>query len=230
MRAWCLVIAAAAACGSEPHPCEQSEMGRCIAVRVTSSSVERIDQLELDILFGVDHDTITVQLEGGRVVPLPVVTAIHVPGTGVLDIGVVVAGKLSGMTLGTGAGSISLEAGATGDLAIELADTQDCVAGGLYCGGDKLAGDPDTLYQCNGGGVPLARGRCEFGCVVSPGNDDTCRGGGGTCVEGGFYCGGDKLDGDPHTLYRCAGGVGTAGVECADGCIVAPPGMDDECR
>jgi hypothetical protein len=226
-----LLIAAAlcAACGGEPDPCELVD-GRCLAVRVTSATVDRIDQLELDVLYGDYHDTITVQADGGLVVSMPVVTAIEIPGEAPISIGVVAAGKLSGLVLGTGAASATLQVGTHGAIEIELADTQDCVAGGFYCGGDKLAGDPDTLYECNGGGVPLARGRCEAGCLVRPGADDTCRATGGTCVDGGFYCGGDKLDGDPQTLYRCSGGAGTAGVECADGCVVAPPGMDDFCR
>ncbi|HUH02742.1 MAG TPA: hypothetical protein VML75_12175 [Kofleriaceae bacterium] len=229
MRRLWLAATLAAACASDPDPCEGVD-GRCLAVRVTSATVERIDQLELDLLYGGYHDTLTLQADGGRVVSLPVTTAISIDGADPIAIGVVAAGKLSGLVLGTGAASATLQVGTHGAIEIELADTQDCVAGGLYCGGDKLAGDPDTLYQCNGGGVPLARGVCDFGCLVRPAADDTCRGGGGTCVEGGFYCGGDKLDGDPQTLYRCAGGTGTDGVECADGCVVAPPGMDDFCR
>ena len=50
---------------------------------------------------------------------------------------------------------------------------------------------------------PTVRGVCTYGCILRPGLDDTCRGGGGICSVGGFYCGGDKLDGDPQTLYKC---------------------------
>ena len=74
------------------------------------------------------------------------------------------------------------------------------------------------------------RGVCTAGCVVRPADDDACRADGGTCIEGGFYCGGDKVEGDPQTRYTCAGGVGVDGVECADACVVAPPGEDDYCR
>lgn len=227
------VIAGAAlltACG-DPDPCAEIA-GACLVVEVTSSSVDRIDQLELDIVYGDHHATTTTQAEGGRVVALPLSTAIaiEVSTPGPLEVGVVAAGKLGGVVLGTGASSASLGLGAHDTIVIELAPIADCVAGGLYCGGDKLAGDPDTLYQCNGGGVPLARGVCESGCIVRPTADDTCRGSAGTCVDGGFYCGGDKLDGDPQTLYRCSAGVGVAGVKCADGCIVGAPGTDDRCR
>ncbi|MCA9676609.1 MAG: hypothetical protein KC464_16370, partial [Myxococcales bacterium] len=167
----------------------------------------------------------------GRVVALPVATsiAVDVAAGDELTVGVVVAAKLAGTIRGTGAASATVAAGDHAALELRVAPPVACVAGGLYCGGDKLAGDPDTLYQCNAGGVPLARGACAAGCVVTPTEDDACRAAGGPCVEGGFYCGGDKLAGDPQALYRCVGGVGTAPQVCADGCVVRP-GQDDACR
>jgi len=216
-------------CG-DPDPCEDIT-GTCLVVEIESESIDRVDQLELDVLYGGFHGTTTTRASGGGVVTLPLTTAVvlDVATTEPLRIGVVAAGKLAGTVRGTGAASAVLEPGAHPTVTIELAPAEPCVAGDLHCGGDMLAGDPNTLYQCNSGGVPLARGACTAGCVVRP-NDDTCRGTPGTCVDGGFYCGGDKLDGDPQTLYRCSAGVGVAGVVCADGCIVAPPGMDDLCR
>lgn len=229
-RALLAAAIACAGCGGVPDPCAELA-GTCVAVRATSDTVDAIDHLELDIVYGDRHATTTAQLEGGAVVSLPVSVAIglDVPGDGELRVGVVAAGKRSGVVLGTGAGSATVAHGERAAIELRLAPPQDCVAGSMYCGGDKLAGDPDTLYQCNGGGVPLARGVCAFGCIIRPGDDDTCRGGGGTCVDGGFYCGGDKLDGDPQILYRCAGGAGVDGVECADGCVVNAGG-DDACR
>jgi len=221
---------ALAACG-QPDPCKDVE-GTCLAVEIDSSAVERIDQLELDVLAGDIHGTTSTQPPGGGAVALPLVTAIELGGMaeGELAVGVVAAGKLGGTVLGTGAASTTVTAGSHATLSIELAPPGDCVAGGHYCGGDKLAGDASTLYQCNGGGVPIARGACAYGCIVRPTQDDVCRGGGGTCVEGGYYCGGDKVDGDPQTLYRCERGVGVAGTPCANGCVVAPPREDDYCR
>jgi hypothetical protein len=58
--------------------------------------------------------------------------------------------------------------------------------------------------------------------------DDACRGG-PLCQDGGNYCGGDKVDGDPKTLYVCMSGLGTKPRECPDGCVVRP-GSDDICR
>ena len=145
-------------------------------------------------------------------------------------VSVVVAGMRGGAVLGTGAASTALLGGGRASLAIELAPPASCTPGELRCGGDGLAGDRDTVYTCNPDGVPRVRGRCAFGCMTDVGGAGVCRGGGGRCVEGGFYCGGDKLDGDPQTLYRCQNGVATAGQPCADGCVVAPAGSDDYCR
>jgi len=225
-----LALALVAGCGESTDPCA-AIAGTCLAVEVRSDTVAEIDQLELDVLYGGRHATATTQAEGGRVVGLPLVTAIEldVTGAGELAVGVVAAGKLSGTVLGTGAASATLAPDEHGAIELVLAPPAECVGGGLYCGGDKVAGDPDTLYQCNEGGVPLARGVCTAGCIVRPADDDACRADGGTCIEGGFYCGGDKVEGDPQTRYTCAGGVGIDGVECADACVVAPPGEDDYC-
>lgn len=232
-RAWPLALVLAG-CGEGADPCAGAA-STCLEVQVRSGAddpIDQIDQLELDVLYGDQHGTATTQAEGGRVVGLPLVTAIEldIDGDAALEVGVVVAGKLGGVVLGTGAASATLAAGEHASIDILLIAPVECVGGSFYCGGDKVAGDPDTLYECNEGGVPLARGVCTAGCVVEPADDDTCRGGGGTCVDGGFYCGGDKLDGDPRTLYRCAGGAGVDGVECADGCVIAPAGQDDACR
>jgi hypothetical protein len=112
-----------------------------------------------------------------------------------------------------------------------------CLAGGLYCGGDKLSGDPNTLYRCDGAGAPTVVQHCADGCNVVPGQDDACgtssSGGdssGGSCVAGGLYCGGDKIGGDAGTLYRCNGaGAPSVVAHCAAGCQVMS-GADDQCH
>jgi hypothetical protein len=231
VRALVAIAGALAGCGGDRDPCADVA-GRCLALDVRAQGFDRIDQLELDVLYGDLHATATTQADGGRIVALPLVTAIDLDATapGELAVGIVAAGKLGGTVQGTGAASATLAPGEHAAVELLLVAPDECVGGSFYCGGDKVAGDPDTLYECNEGGVPLARGRCAWGCVVRPADDDTCRGGGGTCVDGGSYCGGDKLDGDPQTLYTCSGGFGVDGVECADGCVVAPEGQDDHCR
>jgi murein DD-endopeptidase MepM/ murein hydrolase activator NlpD len=53
---------------------------------------------------------------------------------------------------------------------------------------------------------------------------------GGSCVRGGFYCGGDKMTGNARTLYRCNGpGTPTLIKVCKAGCSVNP-GRDDSCK
>jgi hypothetical protein len=101
-----------------------------------------------------------------------------------------------------------------------------CVAGGFYCGGDKVSGDKNTLYHCNADGTATKVEACSRGCAVRPGQDDACR----TCVVGGLYCGGDKLSGDKNTLYRCnEEGFGDVVKHCANGCAVHS-GTDDSCK
>ncbi|HVY46548.1 MAG TPA: hypothetical protein VHB21_11745 [Minicystis sp.] len=106
-----------------------------------------------------------------------------------------------------------------------------CVHGGLYCGGDKVTGDVNTLYRCTSGDGGTVVEHCAHGCEVNAGADDACRPvTGGDCVHGGFYCGGDKVNGDANTLYRCTSGhEGTVVEHCASGCAVRS-GQDDACR
>jgi hypothetical protein len=101
-----------------------------------------------------------------------------------------------------------------------------CVAGGFYCGGDKVKGASDTLYECHSGGSVTKVEACARGCAVRAGRDDACR----TCVVGGSYCGGDKITGDTHTLYRCnEEGLGDVIEHCSKGCAVNA-GTDDSCK
>lgn len=227
-------LAITAGC-SDDDPCAGA--ATCVRVEVASASppgaapIARIDQLELDVIYGERHATTTTQAPGGRATELPLATAIvlDVPGTDPIRVGVVAAGKLGARVLGTGAASTMIAPRGHAAIEIALSPTADCNAGAFYCGGDQLAGDPATLYQCNAGGVPIARGVCRNGCVVRPGKDDACSGGTATCVDGSAYCGGDKLDGDPQTLYVCMAGAGVSPKRCADGCVVRP-GDDDACR
>ncbi len=220
---------ALAACGGDDDPCAGVET--CVRVDVRSTSVTAIDQLELDILYGALHATTTTEAPGGHTTQLPLSTAIvlDLPGAAPLAVGVVAAGKLGATVRGTGAATAMLAPGGHATIELELAPIDVCTAGAFYCGGDRLAGDPATLYECNAGGVPHARGLCAGGCVVNPGMDDACAGAGGTCIDGSAYCGGDKLAGDPQTLYTCSNGAGTSPKRCAAGCVVRP-GSDDLCR
>jgi hypothetical protein len=50
-----------------------------------------------------------------------------------------------------------------------------CVVGGLYCGGDKISGDHNTLYRCNEEGLGDVVKHCANGCAVHTGSDDACK-------------------------------------------------------
>jgi hypothetical protein len=231
-RALLAAAAASVTACSDPGPCDDTA-GRCIAIHVSSPTVTTIDQLDLDVLYGFRHDVGHTQLAGGRAVSLPVDTALALASdadAASLEVGIVAGGKLAGNLLGTGAASATLAPDEHATLAIVLAPPATCVDAAFYCGGDQLAGDPDTLYQCDVGAVPQARGRCTHGCTINPADDDACAPGPETCVDGGFYCGGNELAGDPRTLYTCMSGAGTAPRVCANGCVVMPAGSDDECR
>jgi hypothetical protein len=50
-----------------------------------------------------------------------------------------------------------------------------CFVGGSYCGGDKIDGDPSTLFRCTGTGAPTVIRHCANGCAVQSGQDDACK-------------------------------------------------------
>jgi hypothetical protein len=218
-----VVLVALASCATD-DPCD-AVTGTCVTLHVASPTVATIDQLELDLSWGDHHETTTIQPDGPA--SLPLVTAIVLDGASAPRLAVVAAGKLSGHVLGTGANAALLPDHTT--LELVLVEPATCTAGARYCGGDKLAGMADTLYECNGGGVPLARGECAGGCITVPSHDDACAAVGGTCKENSFYCGGDKVIGDPRALYRCTDGAGVLVMTCATACDVNDS-ADDSCR
>lgn len=237
IRTICVVavaLACPAGCGGDPDPCADAG-ATCVAIRVRAADgadVGAIDQLELDILYGVRHATTATAPDGGHPVDLPLVTAITLADIAAeIDLGVVGAGKRGGTVLGTGSARTTITRGTDAAIELVLSPPDVCVAGSTYCGGDKVAGSADTLYECNGGGVPIAHGICAHGCVVDPGADDYCDGGPEQCTSPGHYCGGNEVDGDPTVLYTCqTDGTGTLLMRCATTCAVQAPGTDDLCE
>lgn len=103
-----------------------------------------------------------------------------------------------------------------------------CTVGRYYCGGHVVSGNSDSLYRCTGGTSGTDVGTCSDGCQVNQGTDDVCRGAGG-CVNGGLYCGGDKVTGNPLWLYSCSGGsTGSLNAMCQNGCTINA-GANDSC-
>jgi hypothetical protein len=222
-----LTCAAFAACGGDDDPCAAAK-GTCVALHVSSPTVTRIDALELDVLYGAYHSTVTDP--GAGTMALPVAAAVELAVPGDVTPSIVVAGILQGTVLATGWGKVAVAEGAHASLSIVLVPQVACIAGSRYCGGDKVAGDPDTVYECVAGGVPSAHGTCPGACVLRTGSDDECAAVGGPCSQGGVYCGGDKLAGDPGSLYQCANGAGTFLMRCTNGCVVNPSPTSDACR
>lgn len=54
---------------------------------------------------------------------------------------------------------------------------------------------------------------------------------GASCApEGGLWCGGNGVDGDPNILYECNDGALVVKEVCNNGCFAAPPGSPDACN
>lgn len=96
---------------------------------------------------------------------------------------------------------------------------------GLYCGGHHAPGAPNELYRCTDG-IPTLEETCAGECARYPdGMNDHC-----SCWLGnGLYCGGNGVNGDANTLYRCTDGVVTVEETCSAGCEKKPNGFNDVC-
>lgn len=166
-------LSALTAC-TDDDPCAGATT--CIHVDVHSATVPAIDQLELDVVYGDLHATTTTQAGGGHTTHLPLATAVvlDLPGTDAIPVSIVAAGKLGATVLGAGAGSTTITPHHRATLDLELAPIEACTAGAFYCGGDKLAGDPQTLYVCTAG-AGTSPTVCANGCLIRPAATDVCR-------------------------------------------------------
>lgn len=107
-----------------------------------------------------------------------------------------------------------------------------CNNAGWYCGNDGLGKDPNTNYYCNkaGGDVTDSK-KCGATCVTMPsGNNDECTSNGSCSGLHGYYCGGDKVNGDKNDLYFCKNGEFSGATYCNNGCHTAASGYDDYCN
>lgn len=221
----CAWLGVLAACGSDGvDPCD-GVGGTCITLTIKAGATpDRIDRLEVDLHFGTFLDVSEHVIDA----QLPAVTAIQIGITS--DIAerttIGVASKLAGSVIGTGWIEENIEPNTHTRLELELRAPTSCTANSLFCG-DGTTGAKDTLYKCVENGIPLSRGRCQFGCAV-----DRCSGGTSTCVKDGFYCGGNKVEGDPQQLYTCVSDhMGTPKTECPRprGCVIKEMPKDDAC-
>jgi hypothetical protein len=242
MRAVVALVLLGAACGA-PDPCTGIAV-TCLALHIDPSSVREVHQLDFDIQYGSDHGTASSRAPAGRTIVLPAATAIALgaatSSTTPLPLRVRISGVFGDDVVGRAELALTVARDEHASARVALGPLSNdggapdfgdggCQIGGFYCGGDKLEGDPNTLYRCAATG-PVIRGACVASCEVRPGRDDRCRAAGGPCTVNGRYCGGDELPGDPQTLYRCDGTENPPVVMvCANGCAIQT-GDDDFCR
>jgi hypothetical protein len=214
-----------AACGTigGPDPC--GDATTCVRVDVDSFVVATIDQLELDVVYGDVHGTTTTGTAGVPI-DLPLSTAIILaqPSTLLIQIDVVAGGKLGGTLLGADAASTTFQQGHRATLGIDLQPVKPCTEGAVYCGGSDIVGQYSTLYQCTRG-FPIFYARCKSSCTSRVDEVGECFGT-GLCRDGGTYCGGNVLTGDPYTLYVCQDYEGSEPTPCPRGCLVSGDGND----
>ena len=105
-----------------------------------------------------------------------------------------------------------------------------CVVNGTYCGGNRVAGNPNWLYRATSTDCQTALVlQCPRGCRPTSDGKDACRDAG--CTVGAPYCGGNQVDGNSAYLYRCDGpGEQTLLSKCEGrGCQVQS-GATDACK
>ena len=212
-----------AACGtSQPDPCGD---GTCLRLNVNGLLIDSIDQLELDVVIGgTTHSTVTTGIPG-QLISLPTSTSIKLAiPLPVLSVDLIAAGRRGGVVLGLAGASATVFGGDHQSVDLDLFHETPCTEGHLDCGyGLGLQGQADWLYRCTDQ-VPIFYARCLRACSGGFGSDATCADFG--CDDGKHYCGGNKLEGDPYTLYTCNLDRGIMPIRCPHSCVVTTDGND----
>lgn len=209
---------------ADPDPCGGAPT--CVVIHVDSSVIHTIDQLALDLVYNGIHGAAVTGVAGAaQSLPLTTAVILDVPGDPLIDLQLLAAGKLGGSVLGASARSLKIQPGNHESTFLELEPVDACTEGAVYCGGiDDVFVDVESLYRCTGGFLQFYA-RCPHDCTRLGEPGAACFGG-GLCREGGTYCGGDLVDGDPSTLYACHGFSGSVLMPCPDGCQVHGDGND----
>ncbi len=106
-----------------------------------------------------------------------------------------------------------------------------CARRGRVCGSPPVSGEAQMLLDCTGDHLTFARA-CTWGCQAGRGGaDDACkpRPPNAFCGADGFFCGGDRVEGAPGVLYRCADHALRVDTVCERGCAVDGDGIGDHC-
>jgi hypothetical protein len=217
------LLASTACASSEPDLCTST--ATCLRLNVDGLLIGQIDQLELDVVIGgTTHSTVITGTRGQRI-SLPTSTsitlAIPVP---LLSVDLIAAGRRDGQVVGLDGASVMVLGGNQQSVELELREEVPCTEGHLDCGhAFGVPGQASWLYRCTDQ-VPLFYARCLRGCTGGFGSDADCFDTG--CTDGGHYCGGNKLEGDPNTLYLCDTFRATMPTTCPHGCAISGDGHD----
>jgi hypothetical protein len=171
------VAAGSLAACQQPDPCGNG--ATCMNLVIDSLEVKRIDQLELDVVYGGHHGTTTLGTVGDAFgLPISIPLTLDLPASPLIDVRVIAAGKLGGTVLGLGGESATVQQGTQASALVLMEPFDPCVEGELYCGLNLnvLGADNEALYRCTGG-VPIFSMRCSSGCNSSQGSHGQCVGG-----------------------------------------------------
>jgi hypothetical protein len=223
-RALLAGVALLAGCTTGSEPC--AGVATCVRLDVDGLAVHTIDQLELDLVYAGHHATTTVGTAGDPMdLPFSIPLTLDLPDPPLIEIAAIAAGRLNGSVLALAAGTATVQQGHHTSLDLLLSAAHGCTEGELYCGGTiDVLGDGESLYRCTRQ-VPIFYTRCSAGCFSHYSDHAVCVGN-GLCRDGGTYCGGHVLDGDPGTLYVCESFHGTAPRPCPRSCVVRGDGVD----
>ena len=209
----------------DSDPCDVAT-STCVTLEIEGVNVPAIDQLQLEITFGEFRSTTTTGTLGTEV-PLPTTTTlmIDLPSTSTFDVGLLAIGKLNGLVVGEAYRSKTVYMGEHTSVFLDLQQLLPCTEGALYCSSiNGLYAQIGTLYRCVGG-IPSYYAHCTNSCYSSTSTGAVCLGR-DLCSEGGTYCGGTQVDGDPNTLYVCHTYQGTNPMPCTRGCDIRGGGHD----
>jgi hypothetical protein len=228
MRSWtggvATVLAGLLAACDDTGSC--GDAATCVLIKVDGLQIRSVDQVQLDLLYAGHHATVTTATQGEPVeLPVSIPVVLDLPGTPLIEVDVIAAGRLGGAVLGLDGGSTSVQNGYHGVIHLLLFAQSPCVEGALYCGGfGTVFAESRSLYRCTRS-VPIFYARCDGGCFSHSSPGAVCVGS-GLCRDGGRYCGGNVLDGDPNTLYVCEDFDGIDPQPCPRGCAKRGDGND----
>ena len=201
----------------------------CVDLEVDGYPFNEIDQLTFDVVYGTRHANTTIDAGGAISLPTSVPLTFALTDPTPIDVSLIAAGRLGGHVLGADARTIRLQLGDHTSITLLLSHVLPCTEGAVYCGGTgDIQAEIRTLYRCTGG-LPVYYAQCTSACSPHFTEHGECIGL-ALCTDGGHYCGGNKLDGDPNTLYVCKDFDATAPRQCPNGCTVSAADGADACK